>query len=120
MNVTPDSFSGDGIVDVAAATHYAVDQWNEGADLLDFGGESTRPGHQPVRESTERSRVLPIIAAVHERLPAAPLSIDSYKPSVAEAAHDAGAEILNSVWGAPDELLDVAAGRGMAIVAMHN
>lgn len=120
VNVTPDSFSGDGLVDVARATQRAVEEWNDGADLLDFGGESTRPGHQPVAESTERARVLPVLTAVHARLPAAPLSIDSYKPSVVASAHDAGAEILNSVWGAPDALLEVAAERGMAIVAMHN
>ncbi len=120
VNVTPDSFSGDGVVDVVRATHRATAQWNAGADLLDFGGESTRPGHAHVDAATERARVVPVLAAVRERLNDAPLSIDSYKPAVVRAARDAGAEILNCVWGAPDELLDLAAERGMAFIAMHN
>ncbi|MBV8196868.1 MAG: dihydropteroate synthase [Candidatus Eremiobacteraeota bacterium] len=120
VNVTPDSFSGDGTVDVDGATQRAIEQWNAGADLLDIGGESTRPGHQPVDEPTESARVVPAITALRARLPEAPLSIDSYKPAVVEAAHAAGAEILNSVWGAPQELLETAASRGMAYIAMHN
>ncbi|MEO6836262.1 MAG: dihydropteroate synthase [Candidatus Tumulicola sp.] len=120
VNVTPDSFSGDGIGDAAAATAHALAQWEAGADVLDVGGESTRPGHRPVDVATETARVLPVIRAVRERLPKAPISVDTYKPGVARAAHAAGADILNSVWGASDELLDVVAELGMPIVATHN
>ncbi len=120
VNVTPDSFSGDGLEDAAAATQRAVLHWNAGADVIDVGGESTRPGHEPVHESVETARVLPVVRAVRSRLPEAPISIDSYKPGVVRAAHAAGADLVNCVWGAPDELLAVAAELGMPIVAMHN
>ena len=100
VNVTPDSFSGDGLEDAAQAVAFALTQWESGADLLDFGGESTRPGHQPVLESTEIARVVPVIRAVRERLVPAPISVDTYKPGVLRAAHEAGADIVNSVWGA--------------------
>jgi dihydropteroate synthase len=120
VNVTPDSFSGDGRADAAAAVEHAVYQWRAGADMLDIGGESTRPGHTPVDEATELKRVIPVIAAVRERLPDAIVSVDTYKPAVARAAHDAGADVLNSVWGLPEELLDVACERAMPVVAMHN
>jgi dihydropteroate synthase len=120
VNVTPDSFSGDGIVDAAAGAERAVFQWNAGADIVDVGGESTRPGHETVDAIAEAERVLPVIRAARSRLPRAPISIDSYKPDVVRAAHAAGADIVNCVWGAPDELLDLAAELDMAMVAMHN
>jgi dihydropteroate synthase len=120
VNVTPDSFSGDGIVDAAAAAERAVFQWNAGADIVDVGGESTRPEHETVDALTEAERVLPVIRAARSRLPRAPISIDSYKPDVVRAAHAAGADMVNCVWGAPDELLDLAAELDMAMVAMHN
>ncbi len=120
VNVTPDSFSGDGLEDPNAAMAHAVAQSDAGADLLDVGGESTRPGHRPVEERVEAARVVPVVAALRERFPDMPISVDTYKPAVARAAHAAGADILNSVWGAPDALLDVAAELGMPIVAMHN
>jgi dihydropteroate synthase len=120
VNVTPDSFSGDGREQAQAAIEHAVRQWNAGADMLDIGGESTRPGHDPIDERTERERVLPVIAGVRERLPHAIISVDTYKPGVARDAHAAGADIINSVWGAPDDLLDVAAELAMPIAAMHN
>ncbi|MGA9418132.1 MAG: dihydropteroate synthase, partial [Candidatus Cybelea sp.] len=120
VNVTPDSFSGDGLEDAAQAVAFALTQWESGADLLDFGGESTRPGHQPVLESTEIARVVPVIRAVRERLVPAPISVDTYKPGVLRAAHEAGADIVNSVWGASPELLEVVAELGIPIVAMHN
>ncbi len=120
VNVTPDSFSGDGLADPDAATARAVAQWNAGADLLDVGGESTRPGHRPVADDVEIARAVPVIAALRERFPGAPISVDTYKPAVARAARAAGADIVNSVWGAPDALLDVACELGMPIVAMHN
>ena len=120
VNVTPDSFSGDGRVVLDAAIAHAVRQWQAGADVLDIGGESTRPGHTPVDARTELARVLPVIEAVRERIPNAVISIDTYKPEVARAAHAAGADIINSVLGAPADLLDVAAERHMPIAAMHN
>jgi dihydropteroate synthase len=120
VNVTPDSFSGDGIDDVAAAAAHSVAQWNAGADLLDIGGESTRPGHVPIDAALEIERVVPVIRAARERLPAAPISVDTYKPAVVLAAHRAGADLVNSVWGASDELLETAAELAMPIVATHN
>jgi dihydropteroate synthase len=120
VNVTPDSFSGDGRTQTESAIDYAVRQWKAGADLVDIGGESTRPGHERVDEPTEMQRVIPVIAGVRERLPDAVISIDTYKPAVARAAHAAGADIINSVWGAPEELLQVASDLDMPIAAMHN
>jgi dihydropteroate synthase len=120
VNVTPDSFSGDGLDDTRAAVAHAFAQWGAGADLLDVGGESTRPGHRPIDEETEIGRILPVIEEVRAHLPHAPVSVDTYKPAVARAARRAGADIVNSVWGAPDDLLDVAAELRAPIVAMHN
>jgi dihydropteroate synthase len=120
VNVTPDSFSGDGVEKPDAATAHAITQWRAGADILDLGGESTRPGHRRVTEALEAERVVPVIRNVAAQLPDAPISVDTYKPVVVRAAHAAGAEIVNSVWGAPAELLDVAAELRMPIVAMHN
>jgi len=102
------------------AIEHALAQWQQGADILDIGGESTRPGHEPVDDRTEIGRVEPVIRAVRERVPNAIVSVDTYKPAVARAAHAAGADIVNSIWGASDELLAVAAELGMPIVAMHN
>ena len=120
VNVTPDSFSGDGTAECDAAVERALQQVREGADLLDIGGESTRPGHVPVDETTELERVLPVLRALHQRLPEVTLSIDTTKPAVARAAGEAGAGMLNCVDRAPDPLLEIAAEYGMAFVAMHN
>ncbi len=120
VNVTPDSFSGDGRRDLADAIAHARRQWQAGADILDIGGESTRPGHTEIDAATEIARVVPVIAAVRAEIPQSIISVDTYKPAVARAAHDAGADIINSVWGAPEELLDVALERDMPIAAMHN
>ena len=129
LNVTPDSFSGDGLAatgdrarTVAAAVARARSMADEGADILDIGGESTRPGHEPVSETDELARVIPVIAAVRAALPEMPLSIDTTKPAVAAAAIEAGADLVNDVWGvAPDASLSrLAAERGVPIVLMHN
>lgn len=120
VNVTPDSFSGDGREDEPDATAHAMVQRNSGADLLDIGGESTRPGHQPVDVAVEIARVIPVIHAVRSRLPNVPLSIDTYKPAVTRAAHTAGADLINSIWGASDELLETASELEMPIIATHN
>ena len=120
VNVTPDSFSGDGRDDAQSAIAHALAQWSAGADVLDIGGESTRPGHEAIDEASEIARVVPVIAGVRRQLPDAVISIDTYKPAVARAAHDAGADMINSVWGAPEELIHVAVEREMPLAAMHN
>ena len=126
LNVTPDSFSGDGLQQhadvVAAATSRARAMVDEGAHLLDIGGESTRPGHAPLDEEEELRRVVPVVRAVRAALPATPITIDTTKPSVAEAALDAGADAINDVWGVHREgaLSWVAAARKVPIVLMHN
>lgn len=132
VNVTPDSFSGDGLLAgerpqpgvavVDAAVALARRMVADGADLLDIGGESSRPGHAVVDATEEIRRVVPVVAAIHAALPDTPLSVDTTKPSVAAAALDAGAALLNDVWGvAPDGALSrLAADRGVPIVLMHN
>lgn len=120
INVTPDSFSGDGLVAAEPAVQRGMAQWDAGADLLDVGGESTRPGHEQIDELVEIDRVVPVIRALRSRLPDAPISVDTYKPAVLRAAREAGADMVNSVWGASDELLDAAASFGIPVVAMHN
>ncbi|MFN8622869.1 MAG: dihydropteroate synthase [Chloroflexota bacterium] len=125
LNVTPDSFSGDGLLagedPVAAAVAQARRMAADGADLLDIGGESTRPGHETVTTSDEIARVVPVIAAVRAALPDLPLSVDTTKAAVAEAALEAGADLLNDVTGtAPDAVLHrVAAARGVPLILMH-
>ncbi|HYI22095.1 MAG TPA: dihydropteroate synthase [Candidatus Limnocylindrales bacterium] len=127
INVTPDSFSGDGLMatgadPVAAAVAQARQMAAEGADLLDIGGESTRPGHEEVLESDELRRVEPVVRAVREALPDMPLSIDSTRAAAVEAALDAGADVINDVWGVrpSDGLARLAAERGAPLVLMHN
>jgi len=120
VNVTPDSFSGDGRVERDAALAHALQADELGADIIDVGGESTRPGHVPVDDATEIARVEPVIRALREARPQTVISIDTYKPAVVRAAHAAGADIVNCVWGAPDALLAVTAQCNMPIVAMHN
>ena len=123
INMTPDSFSGDGLaVDAEAAAALAKRFVEEGVDILDIGGESTRPGHTPIEAEEELKRVIPAVRAVREALPAVPISIDSFKSSVAAAALDAGADIINDQWGMqrdPD-LGKLAATRGVPIILMHN
>jgi dihydropteroate synthase len=126
LNVTPDSFSGDGLLAasdaVAAALAQAVAMTSEGADLLDIGGESTRPGHAAVNEAEELRRVVPVVQAVREALPAMPLTIDTTKATVAAAALDAGAHAINDIWGvgADTALAQLAAARGVPLIVMHN
>jgi dihydropteroate synthase len=93
-----------------------------GADLLDIGGESTRPGHDVVEEEEELRRVVPVIRALRAALPGTPLSVDTTKPGVAAAALDAGADAINDVWGVrtDDTMSRVAAAGGVPIVLMHN
>ena len=128
LNVTPDSFSGDGLLatagagPVAAALARGARMVAEGADLLDVGGESSRPGHQAVGAAEEIGRVVPVIAALRAAHPELPISVDTVKPAVAAAALDAGASLVNDVWGVAedDALARLAAERGVPIVLMHN
>ena len=126
LNATPDSFSGDGLLVAADPVAAALDQARrmvaEGADLLDVGGASSRPGHQPVEAAEEIARVVPVIRAIAADMPAAPISIDTTSPEVAAAALDAGAHLLNDVWGVSDDpaMVRLAAARGVPIVVMHN
>jgi dihydropteroate synthase len=131
LNVTPDSFSGDGLMRpatglptdaVKAAVEQASQMVTAGADLLDVGGESTRPGHEPVDAAEEIGRVIPVVAAVHEALPDTPISIDTTKVVVAEAALAAGATMLNDVWatGPDSAIAELAASAGVPLIVMHN
>jgi dihydropteroate synthase len=127
INVTPDSFSGDGLMSdrtdpVDAAVTQAKRMAQEGADMLDIGGQSTRPGHAQLSVEEEVARAIPVVAAVRRALPDMPLSIDTTSARVAEAALDAGAQLINDVWGtaAEPELLTLAAAREVPLVLMHN
>ena len=122
INVTPDSFSGDGLADdVPAVVDLALRFETDGADILDLGAESTRPGHQPVSAAEELDRLMPaleaVAAAVH-----IPISVDTYKAPVARAALESGARIVNDVWGlrADPDLARVAAEAEAGLVLMHN
>jgi dihydropteroate synthase len=131
LNITPDSFSGDGLAAenpaapgevVARAVAQARAMVADGADLLDIGGESTRPGHAVVAAHEEIARIVPVVRAIRADLPEVPLSIDTTKAAVAAAALDAGADLLNDVWGvAPEmDLARLAAERGVPLILMHN
>lgn len=120
VNVTPDSFSGDGIEEPDLAVAFAHTQLERGSDILDVGAESTRPGHAPVAAETETARLAPVIAAVRRRSPSAILSVDTHKEPVLRAAHDAGADMLNCVWGLPPDLLETALALQIPVVVMHN
>ncbi len=131
VNVTPDSFSGDGVAArlgggatsvVQAAVEQARRMVDEGADVIDVGGESTRPGHAAVDAAEELRRVVPAVEAIRDALPDVPISIDTTKPEVASAAFDAGADMLNDVWGvaAQPDRLRLVAERALPVVLMHN
>jgi dihydropteroate synthase len=114
LNVTPDSFSDGGrYPGTEAAVAHGIEMVAEGADIVDVGGESTRPGAEPVSEEVELDRVLPVVAALSGQVR---VSIDTVKPAVARAALDAGATMLNDVSAS---LFDVAAAAGAAWVAVH-
>jgi len=126
LNVTPDSFSGDGIIAKGDAVNVAVEQARDflasGADILDVGGESTRPGSAPVSADEEMERVIPIIHALNKNFPEALISVDTYKAQVAEEAINAGAHIVNDVWGlrADDKLASIVAKYHVPVILMHN
>ena len=125
INATPDSFSGDGLLThedwIVRAVAHARRFVDEGVDIIDIGGESTRPGSTPVTVEEELERVVPVIAAIRDNMDV-PLSVDTYRAIVAEAALDVGADWINDVWGLrmdPD-IARVAARRGCMVVLMHN
>jgi dihydropteroate synthase len=120
INVTPDSFSGDGVPDPAGAARRAWEQLADGADLLDVGAESTRPGHTPIDAPTEQARLVPAIGAIRAGAPDAIVSVDTFKAEVFLAAHVAGGDLLNSIWGAPDALIAACVRTGAPIIVMHN
>jgi dihydropteroate synthase len=123
LNVTPDSFSDGGrYIDEDRAVAHALQMLVDGADIIDVGGESTRPGHSPVEAAEEIRRVVPAIRAVRKAVPGAIISIDTSKAMVAEAALEAGANIINDQWGLqrdPD-LARVAARHRAPTIVMHN
>lgn len=122
VNVTPDSFSGDGLgADREAAVAQGIRMVTDGADMLDVGGESTRPGHVPITAGDEIARVEEVVARL-ARDSGVPVSIDTYKLPVAEAAVAMGASILNDVWGLTRSpaIADLAARSRCALVVMHN
>ncbi len=134
LNITPDSFSGDGLLlpsptgrgaggeGLTAAIEQARGFLASGADILDVGGESTRPGSQPLHADEELARVLPVVRGLVGEFPEALISVDTYKASVAEAAFQAGAHILNDVWAlrADPDLAGVAAQYKVPVILMHN
>jgi dihydropteroate synthase len=126
LNATPDSFSGDGLLrtgelDVAAAVALARTMVSDGADIIDVGGESTRPGHAPVGAVEEQARVVGLIVALRAALPDVPISVDTTKPAVARVALEAGADILNDVAAVTGggALVEVAAAHAAPLILMH-
>lgn len=121
VNVTPDSFSGDGTTDAGSAIERGLRLEAEGADILDVGGESTRPGHTPVEAAEELRRVLPVVEALASRAKV-PVSIDTWKLEVATAAVAAGATMVNDIWGLRRSpgIAELAARSGCELALMHN
>lgn len=122
LNVTPDSFSDGGRWnDLDRALKHTEDMINEGADIIDIGGESTRPGYIKVTEQEETERVVPYIEAIKKNF-GVPVSIDTYKASVAEAAVIAGADLINDIWGfkGDERMASVAAKHQVPCCIMHN
>ncbi len=121
LNLTPDSFSGDGLTDIATALAQAKRLVEEGADILDVGGESTRPGSSPVAIDEELRRVIPVIEKLSREV-TVPISIDTYKSEVARSALEAGARMINDVWGLrrDPKLARLAAEWGVPLVIVAN
>ncbi len=121
INVSPDSFSGDGLDNVEAAVAQAKRFFAEGADIIDIGGESTRPGSEPISVDEELRRVIPVIERLDAEIPL-PLSIDTYKSEVAHRALASGAQMVNDIWGLKHDpkLAEIAAEKGVPIILMSN
>ena len=121
VNTSPDSFSGDGVGDSEAAVKQGLAMAGDGAHILDVGGQSTRPGHEAITAAVEIARTERVVERL-ARESGVPVSIDTYKLEVAEAAVDAGALIINDVWALQRSpaMADLAARRRCGIVVMHN
>jgi len=121
INVSPDSFSGDGLADIEEAVARAERLASEGADIIDIGGESTRPGSTPLSPDEELRRVIPVVEKLAQEI-SVPLSVDTYKLEVARQALNAGANMINDIWGLKKEsmLAMLAAQKGVPIVLMSN
>ena len=122
LNVTPDSFSDGGqYLDPDRAYDHAIKMIDQGADLIDLGGESSRPGHTKITAKEEMDRILPVIRKIRERSQVI-LSVDTIRAEVAEAALEAGADIINDIWGlqGDPEMVRVAAAWNAPVIVMHN
>ncbi len=122
LNVTPDSFSDGGrFTHVDHAVEHGFELIGQGADIIDVGGESTRPGSREVGEEEELARILPVVEKLHT-LTQTPISVDTYKAKVAERCLQSGADLINDVWGLQrePEIARVAAHYGAPVVVMHN
>ena len=121
VNVSPDSFAGDGVHSVREAVELASRMVKDGADIVDVGGESTRPGSAPISAEEEEARVIPALKAIRSEL-SVPVSVDTYKYDVAINALEVGADILNDIWGLKKEprLADLAASYGAGLLLMSN
>ena len=122
LNVTPDSFSDGGKFNqIDAALKHAEEMIGDGADVIDIGGESTRPGYTKISDEEEIDRVVPVIEAVKKEFEI-PISVDTYKSGVAEAAAQAGADLINDIWGLKYDarMAEVIAKSGLACCLMHN
>jgi dihydropteroate synthase len=121
LNVSPESFSGDGVSDVNAAVEQARQMVADGASIIDVGGQSTRPGFDELSIDEELRRLVPVVEAV-ARAVDVPVSIDAYRAPVLEAALDAGAALINDIWGFRHDagVAALAARRGVPAVVMHN
>lgn len=120
VNLSPDSFSGDGRDDTDTGLARALEQRDAGADIIDIGAESTRPGYRPIDAATELARLLPAIERVRAADAAAIVSVDTFKADVFTRAHAAGGDILNSIWGASDALIEACLQTNAPLIAMHN
>ena len=119
LNVTPDSFSDGGeYLDTQKAVAQAKQMVADGADIIDIGGESSRPGAEPVSAQVELSRVEPVIKALVKKIKV-PISIDTYKPAVADVCLKLGASIVNDITGIDDEMREVAAKHKATVIIMH-
>ncbi|MEA4815479.1 MAG: dihydropteroate synthase [Lachnospiraceae bacterium] len=123
LNVTPDSFSdGNRFNSLDTAMHHTEKMLSEGADIIDVGGESTKPGHVLISEEEEINRVIPIIKAIKSNFPGIPISVDTYKPAILLAAIDSGADMANDIWGLKYDrrYAEILAESGIPCCIMHN
>jgi dihydropteroate synthase len=126
INITPDSFSGDGTLvknnPIAQAIEQALQFIQDGADILDLGAESSRPGSEPIPASTEIDRILPVLQSIKNEGIDVPISIDTYKAETAKICLENGADWINDIWGgkADPKISEIAAARNASIIIMHN